>query len=182
MNGGSLIIGTNDGSDRTRISIDGGSNEIQFHTTGGQAMFSMDTASSDPRIVFNDSAGATSTILYEDPTNLGGSRGSLVIDGGATDDYEGLSIGGKVGFIFDDDFQLGIWDDINDQWVLFAELGGPAKLYDDGNEKFTKTSTGISVTGNAVISSNIHAANLPTSDPSVVGQFWNDSGTVKVSV
>ena len=46
-----------------------------------------------------------------------------------------------------------------------------------------------SITGSLTISTNltvegsiVSLAALPTSDPAVVGQLWNDAGTLKVSV
>ncbi len=147
LNGGSLIIGTNDGSNRTRISINGGSDEIQFHTTGGQAMFSMDTASSDPRFVFKDSVGGVSTMLYEDVTNLGGSRGSLAIDGGATGGYEGYSIGGRAAFIHNNSGVTGIYDDVNDQWIFKATHGSISEMYNDGIAKIQAVSSGANIIG-----------------------------------
>ena len=41
----------------------------------------------------------------------------------------------------------------------------------------TLTASGVTSLSNASIS----MANLPTSDPTVAGRLWNDSGTLKVS-
>ena len=54
----------------------------------------------------------------------------------------------------------------------------------------TKTLVGINnaqptydldVTGSARVTTNVFFTGLPTSDPGVVGQLWNDSGTLKIS-
>jgi hypothetical protein len=59
---------------------------------------------------------------------------------------------------------------------------GAVELYHDNNKKFETTSGGVSVTGNlAATGSQIDFTNLPTSDPTVAGRLWNDSGTVKIS-
>jgi hypothetical protein len=49
-------------------------------------------------------------------------------------------------------------------------------------EKFRVTLGGAKVTGNfEATGAQIDFGGLPTSDPSVAGRLWNDSGTVKVS-
>jgi hypothetical protein len=46
----------------------------------------------------------------------------------------------------------------------------------NGNKVVLRSDTGIIVVGGGIT-----AADLPTADPHVVGQFWNDTGTVKIS-
>ena len=86
--------------------------------------------------------------------------------------------------------------------IVFQSNGGNAraKIYMDGTdgtnkeivfenkvdttmaEKFRVTLGGAKVTGNfEATGSQVDFGGLPTSDPSVAGRLWNDSGTVKVS-
>ena len=49
-------------------------------------------------------------------------------------------------------------------------------------ERLRVTTTGAKVTGSlAVTGAQVDFTALPTSDPSVAGRLWNDSGTVKIS-
>ncbi len=121
------------------------------------------------------------TVLSTNPVTLGGTVGSFVITGGSTGSYEGYSIAGQVAFIWDNDFQLGIWDEANSNWVLFAEIGGQVELYYAGVKKFETNANGVRVTGDISITSDIFATNLSTSDPVVSGKFWNENGFVRVS-
>ena len=86
--------------------------------------------------------------------------------------------------------------------IVFQSNGGNARarIYMDGTdgtnkeivfenkvdttmaEKFRVTLDGAKVTGNLeVTGAEVDFTALPTSDPSVAGRLWNDSGTVKVS-
>ena len=76
--------------------------------------------------------------------------------------------------------------------VVFAE-GGSNKWAigndGDGGDAFVVSAAGnlstpkltISSAGLATFSSGIVSSAMPTSDPAVAGQLWNDSGTVKIS-
>ena len=92
--------------------------------------------------------------------------------------------------------------DENTPGIIFQSNGGNAraKIYMDGTngtnkeivfenkvdttmaEKFRVTLGGAKVTGNfEATGAQIDFGGLPTSNPSVAGRLWNDSGTVKVS-
>jgi hypothetical protein len=76
-----------------------------------------------------------------------GEYGSIEVDGGATNNWEGYSIGGQVVFMTDGS-AAGIYNDYNNQWMIRAELNGETALRHAGSEKLATTSSGISVTGN----------------------------------
>ena len=64
--------------------------------------------------------------------------------------------------------------------IVFQNMNGDAS----GNmeERFRVTLSGAKVTGNfEVTGAQVDFTALPTSDPSVAGRLWNDSGAVKVS-
>jgi len=75
-----------------------------------------------------------------------GEYGSIEVDGGATNNWEGYSIGGQVVFMTDGS-AAGIYNDYNNQWMIRAELNGETALRHAGSQKLTTTSSGISVTG-----------------------------------
>ena len=92
-------------------------------------------------------------------------------------------------------------NDANTPGINFQSNGGNvrAKIFMDGTggtnkeivfqnqdgsmaEKFRVTLGGAKVTGHfAATGTQIDFTALPTSDPSVAGRLWNDSGTVKIS-
>lgn len=53
---------------------------------------------------------------------------------------------------------------------------GEISLKTVGTERLNISSAGL-----ATFSAGIVCSSMPTSDPSVAGQLWNDSGTVKIS-
>ena len=80
------------------------------------------------------------------------------------------------------------FDKINDNFTeLYSETAADSQITISGNKIKTNVSnTDLVLDTNgtgavAITPTKIMMANLPTSDPSVAGQLWNDSGTLKVS-
>jgi hypothetical protein len=69
--------------------------------------------------------------------------------------------------------------------IIFVQALGELRYYPtvDGPQKFAIQEDGkVIMYGDAQIEgSTVLMPNLPTSDPSVAGQLWNDNGTVKIS-
>ena len=86
----------------------------------------------------------TSGALIKDVT---GSYGSIEIDGGATGGYEGYSIGGRAVFMHNNSTTTGIYNDVNNHWIMRGVHGGLTALYYNGSTKLETTNTGVSVTG-----------------------------------
>ena len=104
----------------------GGSAEITINTTG---------------VRLGDSGNG-----YFQPVS--GSYGSIQIDGGAHGSYEGYSIGGRVVFMHDNNTTAGIYNDVNNEWLLYCQLNGPVQLYYNGVSKLDTLSNGVSINGN----------------------------------
>ena len=124
---GNIHIQTHNGTiNQNRIFIEGDNNSTTFFNHNGTAMFQMDTSSGSghPYFRFKNSSGANSTSIYENPDLFGGNVGSLVIDSGATGGYEGYSIAGRVAFVHDDVSIWGIYNDVNNQWMIQGTLEG----------------------------------------------------------
>ena len=120
-------------------------------------------------------------------------------DGSATDNYAGFgdaddlkifhngshSIVRETGtgsLYLQSDNNVILGKDTSGEIFVKGVADGTVELYHDNSKKFETTSGGVSVTGNLVADgSQIDFTNLPTSDPSVAGRLWNDSGTVKIS-
>jgi hypothetical protein len=65
-----------------------------------------------------------------------------------------------------------------------GSAGGAARGLRIGGKNAAGTFTpwlGFASAGAATFSGTLTATGLPTSDPSVTGQIWNDSGTLKIS-
>ena len=92
-----------------------------------------------------------STSIYLDyPT---GDYGSVQINGGGKGSWEGYAIDGRAVFMHDGGTQTGIYDDVNNKWIMAAVHGGTTQLYHNGTAKIETTSTGISVSGGVMADS-----------------------------
>lgn len=76
-----------------------------------------------------------------------GTYGSFEIDGGHKAGWEGFSIGGRVVFMHDNANYSGIYDDVNNHWILRHYHNAQTELYYAGNEKLATKSDGIQVQG-----------------------------------
>jgi hypothetical protein len=79
---------------------------------------------------------------------VSGNYGSIEIDGGAHNSWEGYSIGGRVVFMHDNSNNAGIYDDVNNEWMIQASLNGAINLYYNGSSKLDTLSNGVSINGN----------------------------------
>jgi hypothetical protein len=66
---------------------------------------------------------------------VSGDYGSIQIDGGAHGGYEGYSIGGRVVLMHDNSVTMGLYNDVNNEWLFRADLNGSTRLYNNGTEK-----------------------------------------------
>ena len=76
-----------------------------------------------------------------------GDYGSIQADGGAHGGYEGYSIGGRVVFMHNNASTAGIYNDVDNEWMLETTLNGAVSLYHNGASKLQTTATGANVTG-----------------------------------
>jgi len=78
---------------------------------------------------------------------VSGSFGSIQIDGGAHNGYEGYSIGGRAVFMHDNGNSTGIYDDVNNYWMFYGVHGAGTYMYYNGSQKLNTTSTGANING-----------------------------------
>jgi len=119
--------------------------------------------------------------LYLNDTNYLSSKptgnfGSVQINGSGKSNWEGYSIDGRVVFMHDGSSATGLYNDVNNEWLLRAQHNAEVALYHDGSKKFETTDYGIYVTGAGNTSTIGGAANLVL-DPSTVG---DNTGTVTI--
>jgi len=78
---------------------------------------------------------------------VSGDYGSVQIDGGAHNSWEGYSIGGRAVFMHDNGYWAGLYDDVNNNWIIQGNFGGNTYLYHNGSYKLYTTSSGVTVSG-----------------------------------
>jgi hypothetical protein len=137
---------------------------------------------SDTAVTFNTNeislttGGSTKAIINTTGVRLGdsgngyfrpvsGSYGSIEIDGGAHNGWEGYSIGGRVVFMHDNSTATGIYNDANNEWLFYGLLNSYTRMYFNGSSKLETTSTGVTVTGDLNSTSDIrYKKNIETID------------------
>ena len=79
---------------------------------------------------------------------VSGGYGSIEIDGGAHSGWEGYSIGGRVVFMHDNSNTSGIYDDVNNEWMIKSDFNGSVALHHNGLNRIQTESSGVQVFGN----------------------------------
>lgn len=98
--------------------------------------------------------------------------------------WGGYSINGQYVFMSDHASAVGIYNDIDNEWMLYAARNGGVSLYYDGSGKLDTTSSGVTVTGNvtatAFYGDGSNLTNLPSGTASntyQVGAHYIGSGS-----
>lgn len=78
---------------------------------------------------------------------VSGNYGSIEIDGGAHAGWEGYSIGGRFVMMHDNSNTMGLYNDVDNHWILEHIRNGETRLYYDSGEKMNTFSSGIEVNG-----------------------------------
>ena len=118
---------------------------------------------------------ASTGIYFDYPT---GDYGSIQINGSGAGNYEGYSIDGRAVFMHDGSTTVGLYDDVNNHWILHHSMNGATALYYDGVSKFATTSAGVQVNGTATVTSSLTATSGTTTFGTDVriGQYLYHSG------
>ena len=82
---------------------------------------------------------------------VSGNYGSIEIDGGAHGGWEGYSIGGRVVFMHDNNVTSGIYNDVNNEWMVKTVINGAVSLYHNNAIKLETTSVGAQVNGDLTV-------------------------------
>ena len=84
---------------------------------------------------------------------VSGNYGSIQIDGGAHGGWEGYSIGGRMVFMHDNSNVVGIYNDVDNEWLFYGSRNAETRMYYNGAEKIRTSSTGVTVTGTVAATS-----------------------------
>jgi hypothetical protein len=113
-----------------------GTNTITL-ATGGSSEITVDTTG----VRLGDTGNG-----YFQPVS--GNYGSIQIDGGAHNGWEGYSIGGRAVFMHDNSNTMGLYDDVYNHWVVKHTFNGTTELYYNDVSKLDTLSNGVSINGN----------------------------------
>ena len=121
-----------------------------FYDSNNTAYY-MDPASTS---VMNEILVGDGTVRLRDAT---GNYGSLECVGGGTGGWEGFSIGGRIVFMHNNSTASGLYNDINNEWMVNCENNSYVRLYHNGSTKLETTSGGVSITGDLTATGNVTA-------------------------
>ena len=123
--------------------------------------------------------------------------GSIQINGGGQNGWEGYSIDGRVVFMHDGGSGSGLYNDVNNEWLFNATLNGNSYMYSNGTWRGQATGVGYEVNGSLTATGNVTAysdarlkTNVKTIDNAldIVGQLrgvsfdWKESGKHSIGV
>jgi len=87
-------------------------------------------------------------------TAVTGTYGTVQTIGG-TGGWSGYSIDGQYGFFSPDSSTCGIFNDIDNQWMIDCSRNGGVRLYHDGSAKLETQTYGLLVSGEVRVTSNV---------------------------
>ena len=122
--------------DDTDTNITFGTNTITL-ATGGSSEITVNTIG----VRLGDTGNG-----YFQPVS--GTYGSVQIDGGAHNGWEGYNIGGRAVFMHDNNSTMGLFNDVDDEWAVKCVFNGAVNLYYNGDSKLDTLSNGVSINGN----------------------------------
>jgi hypothetical protein len=90
------------------------------------------------------SVGNQTTRYLREPT---GNYGSIQVSGSGYGNWEGFSIDGRAVFMHDGGSETGIYNDVNNHWLVRSDHGGRTGLYHNNSEKINTRSNGADING-----------------------------------
>ena len=80
-------------------------------------------------------------------SDVTGQYGSVQVNASGVNGWEGYSIDGRAVFMHNGGTETGIYNDVNNHWLIYCIHGGSVNLYHNGSTKLTTTQDGIDVSG-----------------------------------
>ena len=129
--------------------------------------YGLTTAASSNSVCLRDGNGDITARYFDGtryifPSNrflsdVSGQYGSVQINNSGVNEWEGFSIDGRAVFMHNGGTETGIYDDVNNKWILRGYHGSSTYIYNNGNYKLECSSSGVNVTGNMVATGNVTA-------------------------
>ena len=110
-------------------------------------------------------------VQLREPT---GDYGSFMVDGGGRNGWEGFSIGGRVVFMHNNSTAVGMYNDVDNEWLMRFDLNGSNDLYYDGTIQ-AQTQSGYFLANNEIRSPIFRDTTSPNT------WFVDPSGTSRVN-
>jgi hypothetical protein len=126
-------------------------------STGGSAEITVDTTG----VRLGDTGNG-----YFQPVT--GNYGSIQIDGGAHSAWEGYSIGGRAVFMHDNGTGTGLFNDVENEWLVYCVHNAAVSLYFNGTSRLQTTNTGANVTGTLTATAVTVGGRLAVTGPQVI--------------
>ena len=80
-------------------------------------------------------------------SDVTGQYGSVQVNASGVNGWEGYSIDGRAVFMHNGGTETGLYNDVNNHWLIYCIHGGSVNLYHNGSPKVTTTSSGMTVNG-----------------------------------
>ena len=87
-------------------------------------------------------------------SDVTGNYGSIQINGGGGGGWEGFSIDGRVVFMHNGSNALGLYNDVNNEWILYSELNSFTDIRYNGTWRGRADSDGFQINGHCYPASN----------------------------
>ena len=143
---GNLILGTGTGSDTLKMYYNG---NVGILTSNGGVILQYNGSTK----VYTKSNGARvegRLFISQDTRSLtepSGNYGSIQINGSGYGGYEGFSIDGRAVFMHNGGGDTGIYNDVNNEWLIYLGHNSTSILYFNGAQKVRTESYGCRIAG-----------------------------------
>ena len=97
-------------------------------------------------------AGSSNHLSYPS-----GQYGSVQINNSGLNNWEGYSIDGRAVFMHDGGGDTGLYNDVDNEWLFYANHNGSSYMYNNGTWRGQATSSGYSINGSLTASGNVTA-------------------------
>ena len=112
-------------------------------------------------------------------SNVNGDYGSVQINGGGANGYEGFSIDGRVVFMHSGGSDSGIYNDVNNEWMLYCGHNTTSILYFNGAQRVRTESYGCRIAG-TIRPNSTNGGDCGASDARW-GTVYASNGTINTS-
>lgn len=89
--------------------------------------------------------------------SVSGNYGTVQTTGGGAGGWEGYSINGRYVFMSADNNSCGIYNDLDNEWMIYCYRNSYTKLYFNGSEKLETINTGVTIKGNGKTTGSFEA-------------------------